>query len=354
VINPIRDSVTNSIRTVVLSKNSVQNYQDVKLDTYIIRRADTLLRVGGESDNSLEKLVSEGKIDLFTRFLGSNLNLSSNDVVGKLQLNQKIIPTNTYYNLYLNIQINDYFINQSLRQYVICQLINYEANPAYRSQLEKIDQDKRAIPVQLGGSASPNCDNPDALLDPVNYSIEVDERTGIKRVLLRGKPFVINLVGFQESEPLLTDIQLFFRDIGVPAELIKDERVGPAISEKSYNALFIPVTIASRDPYSLLGAGGRDFSQIRLNNRILDYQPEENLYAYSLSNLQDQEAKAKLETFFGEQFVMANMYRANMEINYSSRINGIDDTLPDVSTFSDNLYLQIPQWYTQTRREWTF
>jgi len=354
VTNPIRDPLSNDIVTIVLNRNSVQNHGDLKLDKYIVRRADTLLRVGGETDNSLERLVDEGKIDIFTRFLGSNLNLSSTEVVDKLGLNQKIIPTNTYYNLYLNIQINDYFINQTLRQYIVCQLINYQVNPEYSTQLESIPPERRLIPIQIGADTNPDCTNPDQILDPVNYSIETDERTGIKRVLLRSRPFVTNLVGFQESEPLLTDIQLFFRDIGVPAELIKDERVNSFINEKTYNALFIPVTIASRDPYALLGAGGRDFSQIRLNNRVLDYQPEENLFAYSLSNLQNEEAKNNLQTFFSEQFIMANMFRANMEINYSDRVSGISDSLPDISTFSGDVYVNSTDWYTETRREFAF
>jgi hypothetical protein len=354
VINPIRDAVSNQIKTIVLQKNNVQNYQDVKLDSYIIRRADTLLRIGGENDNSLEKLVDEGKVDLFTRFLGTNLNLSSGEVSDTLGMNQRIVPTNTYYNLYLNIQINDYFINQTLRNYVICQFINYDLGGAYSSQLEEIPADRRLIPIQLGATATPDCSNPDSLLDPVNYSIEVDERTGIKRVLLRSKPFVLNLVGFQESEPLLTDIQIQFRDSGVPAELIKDDRVTSFVNDKLYNAIFVPVTVASRDPYALLGAGGRDFSQIRLNNRILDYQAEENLFAYSLSNLEDQEARNALNTFFEEQFVAVNLFRANMEVNYTDRVQGIEDSIPDVSTFSSQMYVEMPTWYAETRREWVF
>lgn len=354
VANPIRDPIKNTIKTVVLTKNTVQNYKDIKLQNYIIRRADTLLRVGGDNDNSLQKLVQENKIDLFTRSLGTNLTLSPDEVASNLGLEQKVITTNTYYNLYLNIQVNDYFINQSLRHYVLCNFITTEIDAPYiRNNLEVIELSKRLHPIQLNTSVDPKCDNKDAILDPANYSIEQVEKN-IKRVLLRSKPFVINLAGFPETEPLISQIQLAFTNMGVPAELIKESGTNSPIASKNYNALFIPVTIASRDPYPLLGSAGRDFSLIRLNNRIDDYNVESNLFNYSLSNLTDEEAKKKLVQFFSDQYVMLSLYRAKSEINYSPRIKGFVESSPDHITFGSEIYNNLPEYYINTKREWIF
>jgi Bacterial extracellular solute-binding proteins, family 5 Middle len=361
--NPIRGGgAANPIKTVVLSKNPHQNLNPSPLvDRYVIRRFDELVDAGGASSDSLERYSKDKKLDLFSRYLGFNLSLGPKEIQEKIGINQKIVPTNTFYNLYLNTKLgNNVFINQFLRQYVICQFVNYQIATAYKDKLEEVPVDQRIVPIQLNQAVNPSCpENPDSILEQAKtpnggriYTIKEDERTGIRRVLLYGEEFGVSLVGVPESDPLLTDVQTFFLNIGIPADLIKDDRVPQVLAGKTYNAAFLPVTVASRDPYPVFGATGQDLAQLRLNNRIQDYKVEENLRAYSISNLQDQDARQKLVDFFSKEYVSVNLARSLQEYDYSDRVLGLGGGLPEIQTFADELYLKLPEWHIDTRRVW--
>ncbi len=352
VPNPIRDQQSQKIKTVVLTKNPVQNIEsELKLETYIINKVDSLF----DKPNITNSLVSDskaGKTDLFTRFLGTNLTTPSWKIKQDTGLEQKTIPTNTFYNLYLNSKVGEYFINQSLRKYVICQFVNYQASPAYDGFLENIPRNKRIVPIQLNTEVEPDCPaDPAEALDQNVYQITVDEQSQIKRILLDGAEIPITLLGIPESEPLLSDIRRFFLEIGLPAELITgNEEIQKALNDKDYLAAFLPVTIVSQDPYSLFGANGQNLSALRENNRILDYNIEENLLTYSLSQLTNEEAKGNIINFFQNEYVAVNLFRTNYEYNYSNRVRDLGNNLPNLYTFTDDSYGKLENWFVKSKR----
>jgi ABC-type transport system substrate-binding protein len=350
VENPIRNKDNGSIKTVVLNKNPVQNYNPVLIEKYIFRRADRIKSIGGEDDNSVERLTKEGKVDIFVRNL--DFDFTSSDVKNTLGLDQVLIKNNTYFNLFLNSQRNTYFYNQTLRKYVICHFQLFNLSSEFEPALSNVESDSRLIPLQLSSKAMPECsENIDDVLDKRFYVTRTDEKTGIKKLLLQSREVEITLVGLPGYTALLQKVQIYFRDMGFNVEIIDDDRAASVITDSNYNALFIPVTTATSDPYSLYGAGGRDLTRLTQSNRFENYNIEENLRNYSISNLQNQEAKNTIVDFFSKEYVSINLFQSHTELNFSNRVKNINNEFPNVITFSGEIYKYLPTWYDQTRRK---
>lgn len=350
VENPIRDKQTSSIKTIVLNKNPVQNFNPVLIDKYIFRRADRIKSIGGENDNSVERLAKDGKVDLFIRNL--DFDFTSIDVKNTLGMEQALIKNNTYFNLFLNTQRNTYFINQSLRKYVICHFQDFNLSSEFQPILGNIEKESRLVPLQLSSKNLADCpENYDEILDKAFYSTKIDERTGIKKLLVSRREAEITLVGLQGYTPLLQKVQIYFRDMGFNVEIIDDDRASSVIADSNYNALFIPVTTATRDPYSLYGVGGRNLTKLTQSNKFDNYKIEDNLKNYSISNLQDKDSKDRIIDFFSKEYVSINLFQSSTEINYSNRVKNISSQLPQTITFSGEVYKYLPTWYDQTKRK---
>jgi hypothetical protein len=358
--NPIREDGNDNFKTVILSRNPFQNSgENVNVDRYIVRRYNTVLDVGGSDNDSLERAAKNRKVDIFTRPLNLNAAISSEDLKAKIGLSQKIVNTNTYYNLYLNIKRNDLFLNSQLRKYLICSLIPYQASKSYFS-LENIPANQRLVPIQLGASTDTDCPtNPKDVLDGKNFKLEEDLKTGIKKILTCGRRCTqinkLNVIAFDESDGLVTEIQAYLRDIGMPAEVYKSsEEVQKRLVSKDYSLAFLPITLVSRDLYPIFGSKTRDISQIRLNNQkaILDAKVDDNLYNYSVSDLSDVDSKTRLVDFFSKEYISINLFRSKFETNYSDRVNNLSTSLPDFDHINAQIYLSIPSWYIQTKRQW--
>ncbi|NJS40866.1 hypothetical protein HC766_00480 [Candidatus Gracilibacteria bacterium] len=90
VANPVRDSQNNTITSVVLTKNPIQNHSiEPKIEKYIFNRVDSLFTTNTIS-NSLEKEAKEGDVDLYSRFLGTNLTTPPKIVSEKINLTKKL------------------------------------------------------------------------------------------------------------------------------------------------------------------------------------------------------------------------------------------------------------------------
>jgi hypothetical protein len=362
VDNPVRDGDGKNV-AVVLERNPLQNTEEeILVDKYVLTRYDSLLEVVGEGEDSLEEAARAGKVDLYTRFLSTDIDpdFTPQKVSEEILLEQKVIPSNTYYTTYFNLapgrrnNYTGYLINQSLRKYIACYLLEYEPSQVYTPFIEPIPREKRLVPLHFNEAYNLDCGNPEEVLDDQFYSVEKDQRTSVKRVLLYGDSIQLTMLGLEESRKLLTDLQIYFRDeLGIPVELVTDpNQVSTRLDKGEYNLAVLPIKMVIRDPEPLYGVTGRNLSAINQNSRVEEYKVNENLQKYSLSELTDEEAKQKLIEFFTNEFASVNLYRARQEYNYSDRAKGLGAHLPEISTFADDMYLSADNWYVDTRREW--
>jgi hypothetical protein len=232
--------------------------------------------------------------------------------------------------------------------------MNFQPGPEfveYSNYLEPIPPAKKIVPIHLGDEYTPDCQDAEQNLES-DYTWKIDEKNNFRQILLGGKPLSLVMIGLAESDPLLTQLQAYFRDIGLPITVIKENNeVLERLEARDYHAAFLPITVASRDPYNLYGVNASNLSNITLNNRVSQYNFEENLKTYSFSQLQNQEARNKLVDFFKNEYVSINLFRAKREFNYSLRVKNFQETLPEVTTFVQEIYRHVPKWYILTKRE---
>lgn len=327
--NPVKDSANNFIKTVILNRNPVQNTnKPVYVDKYIIKTYYSLEDTGTNPNSSLEKAAKEGKIDILSRSISPSSAISSENMKAKTGLNQTIVPSNTFYNLYLNIKKDQYFINQTLRKYVICEFARFNLNSPFTNSVENLPTDKRFLPIQFQDSDVSDCpDDTSSILDTRFYNITTTNNK--KTVNLYGDPISLSLAGVEESEPVLSQVKNFFESIGFQiSDVIKDvTKLEESIKNKNYNAIFLPVTFTSKDPYSIYGANGQNLSNIGQNNKVLSYEVESNLKKYTASNFTDDSVKNKITDFFKKEYLSVNLFRGKYEVNYSEKIKKIDPNL---------------------------
>jgi ABC-type transport system substrate-binding protein len=353
--NPSKDPNTGAIRTVVLSKNPVQNINNTPYaDKYIIRKYGILQDKGGQNNQSLERAAKDGRVDILFRSIQPQTPFSSTQVAASTGLSQKKIPSNTFYNLYLNTQKDQYFINQTLRKYVLCEFTRFNLNDKYTEIITNLPADQRIIPLHFKTPTPPNCpENSDGILDPTKYSIS---NANGKQVILSRAQVEITLAATPDTEPLLTEVKNYFESIGLKVgKVITDPtELTESLRKKTYNAVFLPITHVSNDPYSLYGANSQNLSNIVQNTRGANMEIEKNLKDYSASNLTNETAKTNIIDFFKNEFVSINLFRGIYELNYSKRIvkneNSPPFTLPNVITFPADLSVRFQEVWFKTKR----
>jgi ABC-type transport system substrate-binding protein len=360
VQNPIKEP-NGSIQTLVLQKNPNQNTgETVYIDKYIVRKYNSFSDKGGDSKNTLERAFKDGKVDILSRLVSPTSNIQSSTLKESSGLNYASSASNTFYNLYLNIKINDYFINQTMRKYVICSFEKLNLGSRFGNSISDLSPDQRLLPLHFQTKTASGCpENTDSILDSAFYSIKND--SGKKQVIVVGSPAEIQLAGLESTGPLLQEIKNHFESIGIAVTdvISAPDKLTTALKDKAYTALFLPITHISSDPYSLYGANAQNVSNIQQNNKVLSYDVETNLKNYSLSNMTDTASRDKLIEFFKQEFVSINLFRGKYDTFYSNKINtdivtektgNFSSKLPNVVTFPIDTILQFDSFALKSKR----
>ncbi len=369
-VNPQRDPLSNTISRVILTRNSINNLNgsEVNLDYYVFNFTSNLN--GGNSDpqGSLVNLKNNNRLDLYSRYLLPS-NVTSEEIQKNLELEQSIIPTNSFFNVYINVQptntnLKGYFVNQTLRKYVVCNLLDYQIPNSYAPFINDIPREKRLVPLQFNENFELDCGNIENELLAVRgtnrssiYGINNDPSNNIKRVTYFGNNFnssgyELSMVGLQEFREYGVSVQDKFRDMGIPvnAEWLTQEQLAQRITNKTYHFLFYPTNLVNRDIYPIYGRGSRNVSNITRNDRVKGEEIEGNLLAYSQSNLTNQDSRNVLINFFKTEYVGVTLFQGKQELNYSPRVFEFSQSLPDQITLVEDIYHTLPQWYIEKRR----
>jgi ABC-type transport system substrate-binding protein len=356
--NPIRSDTQDTFDTIYLDKNPQQNYQGVYIQKYIIRRFTKLNDSGGSESKSLEYAVKNGKVDLFIRNLLPADLVQSKDIKNTSKLNQDIIPTNTYYSIFLNLKVPGYqstSLNSTLRKFVLC-TISKNLTSTSESNTTIIEQNKQIIPLQLNTFTTPSCEGDDASwLDSRIFSIQKDDKQGIREVIQNayGSQVRLSLLSPPNTETITSDIQRVLLDSGIATELVPtdSQNYREKILNHEYNFALIPVSVINRDLVPIYSVRGKDLSQISLNNskQIIDRRFEDTLSRYYKSNMSDSDAKKQLVDLFAQEFTSMTLFQSRIEINYAERVQNLRPSKNTLNTTSD-IYTTLPQWHTKTER----
>lgn len=362
VQNPIKD-ISGNYNSLVLERNRLNNYQVPFVERYVMKVYNDLVDVGGANNNSVERASVNKKVDLFVRQNYPENKLSELEIKEKLKLEQTMAPTNTYYIMYANLQSNQWLINTLLRKYVLCTLSETEPN---QSNLSKINTDKQFLPIQLQDTFDGNCNSSKQELLAQQKAGKTPYTEAQNKILVDGENIDLNILTLQELNPLLKPIQDKITSAGLISNItfVKDaDELDRKISEKAYNLIFLPTTVISSDPYPMYGAKSRNIASINRNNRIGKPESkfgegvEKILKDYSDSNLSNLDLQNQVKEFFKNEYVSLNMYRSSIEINYSSRINFVNENAANgnifnnVITFSHSVYRNLPQIYIETKKK---
>jgi hypothetical protein len=357
VNNSYKDPNTGII-TIVLNKNKFNKIKPTLIDKYIIKIYPDLLYFSGDNVTSIQKASTNKKVDLYSRFLSPSLNsVSSEEIKTKFNLNQKVVPTNTYYTLYANTQANQTLINQGLRKYTMCALEDFKI-PALDNILEAIDPLKKILPIQFGQEAGMECNNvKNELLSQKKGDKPVYTENNSK-IILNAEPISLNILSFDGLNTIVEPLQKKLLEQGLESTvtLARDnDDIDSKIQDKQYNLVLSPTTLIGRDIYSIYGSKSRNISSINKNNRMgVDSEKfgegvDNNMRLYSESSLEDAGLKSKLIDIFKKEYISVNLFRAKFEYNYSNKVyfsNGFDNLI----TFAPDIYNQMSNWYVETKR----
>ena len=357
--NPIAIG-NGSYSSIVLDKNINNSINPALIQRYIIKVYPDLRDVGGVGNQSLERASITKKVDLFTRFLSTGSAITSQDITDKFQLSQKIVPTNTFYTLYANTQAGQWLINTSLRKYILCAFENFELQKNSWA-VDIIPNNKKFLPIQFNSTSNPNCANAKLeLLDQKSKSGKNTYTTTTNDIMLDGKNINLNILAFEEMADMTKELQSKLDQNGIKSylTLAKDsDDLEQKIANRSYNLVFLPTTIISRDIYPLFGAKSRNIASLNKNNRIGSEADkfgegiEKLIKEYSESELVNQDQKNKLIEIFGNEFIAVNLFRAKHEINYSPRLRLTNNSFDSLLTFSVDIQSKLPNWFLNTRRK---
>jgi len=369
ISNPFKDEKTQRIRSVILQKNPNKNTEfDTLVDTYVIKKYDSLNTTNDV--NSLSAGTADSKIDIFSRNLAT-VNLQEQtpqNVRNTLNLTQKIIPNNTYITAFANAGRSTsnefgYLKNQSLRQYIMCSLARFEEGETLKNTYTEIPDEKKLVPVQLGLSSQFNCPADLSKILDENYNIVHNDPRSVKKLFLINpstkksiSDIRLNVIWGIADQTLKEDLRKYFlNEVGVPFEnLVEGADIQPKLSAGEYDLIFLPLTVATPDPYAIYGEEGLNLTRVSSSNKssILQAKPETLLKRYSNSNFNDAEAKQLLAKFFSEEFVSLQLWQTKTEINYNPSVGGLLKSLPDHVTSTSDLYNLLESWYVKTGREW--
>jgi Bacterial extracellular solute-binding proteins, family 5 Middle len=360
--NPVQ-SINGSFNSIVLEKNLENTYKPALIQRYILRIYPDLIDTGGVQNTSLERASVTNKVDLFNRFLNFNSSINPDYIKEKFKLQQKIVPTNTYYTMYANTQAGQWLINSNLRKYIFCNLENFELDKNNWA-IESIPVERRVVPIQLGKYTkydSTKCINslPELLSQKNKNGRNTYAQVG-NEIQLDSKAVNINILTLEDMVGMTKQIQSKLDLAGIKSylTLAKDsDELEQKIAGREYNLIFLPTTIISKDIYPMFGSKARNISSLNKNNRIGNESEkfgegvEKLIKDYSDSYAQDINMRQKLSDLFANEYISLNLFRARNEINYSARVRLSGSNFDSIFTFGQDAYNQISSWYVSTKRK---
>ena len=361
--NPFIDNRTGVIQSIILEKNKYQNETgaDPYIQYYIFQRypkfkndlgTDPQTITSSYGVDSLQDSFLGNKSSLYFRSTINSIDasLSSNQVKQTLNTAQKVIPANTFYSLFLKAQNGTYLVNKNLRKYILCSLkeakIYSNLDAVTQSSLIEIDKSKMLLPPQL--QISKNVDCGANLTDIVtntekkSYTIKNAEAgNGSRKIFLGNKQISLILVASDKDRIVGQKVQEILRNAGFVVDILDQDQLSQQPANSAVIYLY-PITTASPDIYNLFSKKSQNLVAAGANNDLVALEDE--LLNYRNSAYSDA-GKSKLADFLSDAMVTMTIAQGKEEYNYSSKVFGLPENLPEFSTMTYDIYNKLPSWY---------
>jgi hypothetical protein len=360
--NPFIDNRTGVIQSIILERNKYQNIPDSEpyIQYYIFQRYPKFaqdLTTDPQSNSlgansSLQEAFLANKTGFYYRSTISSLDsgLTSEQVKQTLGADQKVIPSNTYYSLFLKSENGTSLAVKTLRKYILCTLRESDfynnLDSSTKQSLIAVNKNKMLLPPQLEGSKDVDCGSnlTDILTnaEKKNFTIKNPEPgNGNRKVFLGNKQVTLKLVATEQDKKLGDKIQEILRNAGFVVDILAPDEA-EKIKDKSSLIYFSSITAATPDVYNLYSKKSRNLVSAGANNDLGGL--EDLLLDYRNTKFSDA-SKSKLADFMLDNFVTMTLVQGKEEYNYSPRIFGMKENLPDFTTMTQDVYYQIPRWY---------
>lgn len=342
----------------ILKRNTNSNIKKIygessKLDSVVVKRFDRIAEGSADQLILVDSAIAKG-VDFFERNYETDTGFAPSRVTELLKLKQKQIPSNTFLTAFYNIKksATGYLVNQSLRKYVTCNLLDYQ-NPETKDYLIDIPKDRRILPIEFGDFTTIDCGADYSKLLDSNYEVTSDPTTQKRVVRIAGGfPVTLDMIGFSENSLVLNDLKQYFEDtIGIPVNLVTQEHeVEQRLVDKNYHIAVLAHAVTTRDISENYSSEKRDLASIPGNDRVTQYKFNENLNAYTASNWTDKNAREQLIDFFTREIVSVNLYQYQTEYNFSPLVKNLEENLPLVVTNMMQMENKLHTLYVNTRR----
>ncbi len=360
--NPYIDTRTGVIQSIILTRNKYQNLPDSEpyIENYIFQRypkfnqdLSTDPQSSGDSDkNSLQASFLANKASFYYRSTMFSLDsgLSSDQVHQALGVDQQVIPSNTYYSLFLKAQNGTFLVNKNLRKYILCSLREsnfYDSlDEVTKTALIQIDKSKMMLPPQLQANSNVDCGSnlTDIItnIDKKTYTVKNSEAgNGGKKIFLGNRQISLILSANNQDKKISDKVQETLRNAGFVVDVVEPDQIDRQPANSAIISLF-PITAASPDVYNLFSKKSRNLVAANINNDLNSL--EDLLLGYRDSKFSDP-GKTKLADFLTESMVTMTLAQGKEEFNYSPKVFGLKENLPDFSTMNYDVYYQLPRWY---------
>ena len=267
-----------------------------------------------------------------------------------LQAEQKTIPSNTYYSLFLKSQNGTYLVNKNLRKYLLCSLKESDfynnLDVVTRSGLIGISKSKMLLPPQLQSERNVDCGSnlTDILtsLERKTYTVKNSEPgNNGRKVFLGNKQISLILVANLQDKKISDKVQETLRNAGFVVDVTEPDQVDKQPGNSSVIYLY-PLTVASPDVYNLFSKKSQNLVAAGANN---DLSGLEDLLLDYRNTKFNEASRAKLADFMADSMITITLVQGKEEYNYSARIFGMKENLPDFTTMTQDVYYQIHRWY---------
>jgi hypothetical protein len=202
------------------------------------------------------------------------------------------------------------------------------------------------LPPQLEASKDVDCgSNTGDIItndEKKNFTIRDPEPgNGNKKIFFRNRQVRIILVAQEQDRKVAEKIQELLRNAGFIIDITSPQEA-EKIKDKSSMIYFSPIIAATPDVYNLFGKKSSNLVLASSNNELTGL--EDLLLDYRNTKFSD-ESKRKLADFMIDNFITMTLVQGKEEYNYSPRIFGMKENLPDFTTMTQDVYYQIPRWY---------